>query len=409
MGTPAYMAPEQFDGGNVDARTDQFNFAVALYEALYKERPFAGKTFEELGANVCDGKIKPPPAKTRVSNALREILLRGMSVKPGDRYPTMDHMLDELARDRARPYRWASRISAGLAVILALFFAVDLSVRDRLTRKATQSFRALGKQTDRTLKLLTDMSYTRSSQAKLFSSMLDIGAYRVDEEFGLGGAEDPAILDELHQKLASTTWFNDDVFPSVIAVTDYKGRLFYTSAAPTEFAKTDVTQLPEIQQLSGKANTKAMRLVKLDDPAFVATRLVPNARGLGVLFASSGAGDSGFFLQIFGADQLFKQIELDDTQLSLVAPDGTYQGEVPGEIVARATANAVQEITIGTATYQVQAKPIVDERVGRIVMATRIDGLLSLFPHARTVFAAAMILAMLVAVGTYLRMRHLVQ
>src|SRR5439155_2709426 len=86
LGTPAYMAPEQFTGGNVDPRTDQFNYCVALYEALYGQRPFAGKSFEELGDNVCDGKVRQPPAKASVSSELRAILLRGLSIRPGDRF-----------------------------------------------------------------------------------------------------------------------------------------------------------------------------------------------------------------------------------------------------------------------------------------------------------------------------------
>ncbi len=52
LGTPAYMAPEQFSGQPADARTDQFAFCVALWEAMYGRRPFAGSSLAELIGNV---------------------------------------------------------------------------------------------------------------------------------------------------------------------------------------------------------------------------------------------------------------------------------------------------------------------------------------------------------------------
>ena len=110
MGTPAYMAPEQFFGKATDARTDQFSFCVALYEALYGERPFAGKKLTELTANVVQGTVRDAPAGTKVPFWVRRILLRGLRSAPAERYPSMAEMLDALGKDPARARRkwWRS-------------------------------------------------------------------------------------------------------------------------------------------------------------------------------------------------------------------------------------------------------------------------------------------------------------
>ena len=119
MGTPAYMAPEQFQAGTLDARTDQFSFCAALYEALYKERPFPGQSIPELSANVCAGRLRPPPANARVPGWLRRVLLRGLRVNSGERHPSMETLLDALTRDPTR-----SRRRALLGVSLVALVAV---------------------------------------------------------------------------------------------------------------------------------------------------------------------------------------------------------------------------------------------------------------------------------------------
>jgi tetratricopeptide (TPR) repeat protein len=98
MGTPAYMAPEQHSGGQVDARTDQFGFCVALWEALHGEPPFAGESWTERAQNVIAGKLREP--KHPVPARLQRAITRGLALAPGDRWESMDDLLEELVRGR---------------------------------------------------------------------------------------------------------------------------------------------------------------------------------------------------------------------------------------------------------------------------------------------------------------------
>src|SRR5207237_164700 len=82
LGTPAYMAPEQVLGQAVDARSDQFSFCVALYEALYGKRPFSGDTWAALRENVLGHKVRSTPKGVSVPLWLHRVLLRGLSFKP---------------------------------------------------------------------------------------------------------------------------------------------------------------------------------------------------------------------------------------------------------------------------------------------------------------------------------------
>ena len=99
LGTPAYMAPEQFSGGVGDARTDQFSFSVALYEGLYGRRPFAGNDVVTVMNNVVAGRLTDAPENSHVPGWIRKVLLRGMATKLDDRFPTMADLLEALSRD----------------------------------------------------------------------------------------------------------------------------------------------------------------------------------------------------------------------------------------------------------------------------------------------------------------------
>jgi tetratricopeptide (TPR) repeat protein/predicted Ser/Thr protein kinase len=117
VGTPLYMAPEQFQAARTDARTDQFSFCVALYLALYRAHPFGGDSIDELVGRVLAGQVQPPPAKHDVPTWLRRVLLRGLSSAPAARWPSMTTLLEALDQDPARARRRRG-VAAGIALLV---------------------------------------------------------------------------------------------------------------------------------------------------------------------------------------------------------------------------------------------------------------------------------------------------
>ena len=122
LGTPAYMAPEQWRGGAVTAATDQFAYCVALWESLAGQRPYRGPTLEDLRSQIERG----PAAldASRIPRRVRGLLLRGLDPDPATRWPSMDALLARLVRARKTPGRALALTCGALAASAALTFAL---------------------------------------------------------------------------------------------------------------------------------------------------------------------------------------------------------------------------------------------------------------------------------------------
>jgi serine/threonine protein kinase len=121
-GTPAYMAPEGRSGGAVDARSDQFSFAIALYEGLYQQHPFGGETGAEMMERAARGIVREVPPDGKVPARIHRGLLRALRVPPAERFPGMDDLLRELSLETTPVPRAAASLAskAGIAFSLGL-------------------------------------------------------------------------------------------------------------------------------------------------------------------------------------------------------------------------------------------------------------------------------------------------
>ncbi len=115
-GTVPFMAPEQLLSQTVDARTDQFAFCVAAFEAVYGHHPFEAPGTVELGMRIiCDPADRPPPGLA--PQWFADALLRGLAKQPEHRYPDMGALLQALQRETTRSVRPSGWV-LGMAVAL---------------------------------------------------------------------------------------------------------------------------------------------------------------------------------------------------------------------------------------------------------------------------------------------------
>jgi serine/threonine-protein kinase len=136
-GTPRYMSPEQHSGGRIDARSDQFSFALALYEGIFGKTPYDADSLQGLGEAKSRGEFDAQVDIPGLSPRLKQALFRALEPDPEKRFGSMTPLLEELERELDRPRK--RRVYMGAAALAAAVGTAGLAFGQRGADPCTPS------------------------------------------------------------------------------------------------------------------------------------------------------------------------------------------------------------------------------------------------------------------------------
>lgn len=96
LGSPSYMSPEQFEGTNVDFRSDIYSLGSTAYELLSGVRPFKGLSITKLMAAKSTGELPLAIADLETSERSKQLMRKMMATEWSDRYASYADLIAEI-------------------------------------------------------------------------------------------------------------------------------------------------------------------------------------------------------------------------------------------------------------------------------------------------------------------------
>ena len=104
IGSAHYMAPEQAQSGEADARSDLYSLGISMYEMITGRLPYQG---EDAGnvimAHMQDAMVPPVVYNSGIYPALNDIILKATKKAPEDRYQSAEELIEDLKHAAAEP------------------------------------------------------------------------------------------------------------------------------------------------------------------------------------------------------------------------------------------------------------------------------------------------------------------
>ena len=128
MGTPQYMAPEQFEGKEADARGDIWAFGAVLYEMVTGKKAFQGKSYGSLVGAILSADPAPMAVKPFTPAWLERLVRRCLAKDAEDRYQSMRDVVLELRTPPEETAAALTKASRWPWVVAGVFAAAALAV-----------------------------------------------------------------------------------------------------------------------------------------------------------------------------------------------------------------------------------------------------------------------------------------